>query len=172
MEHKHSLLRDLGAATAWLPTGLAHSDPGNRRVGDVGPRQQERTQLVWDGRARLGFLPTERLLVYGTGGLAYGEVQANLEWSNVFSGIVTSRYWQGSDSDVRVGWTLGAGAEYALTSSISIRAEYLYLDLAKSTVTANYAGLFPATAPQPQIYYTSSHDNKFNIARAAIAYKF
>jgi outer membrane immunogenic protein len=67
---------------------------------------------------------------------------------------------------------LGAGAEYALTSAISIRAEYLYLDLGKSSVTANYAGLFPATATSAQIYYTSSHDNKFNVARAAIAFKF
>ena len=71
-----------------------------------------------------------------------------------------------------MGWTLGAGAEYALTSSISIRAEYLYLDLGKSNVTANYTGLYPQTGPSTQIYYTSSHDKKFNIARAAIAYKF
>jgi outer membrane immunogenic protein len=133
-----------------------------------------RSQLDWFGtaRVRFGYVPTQRLLVYGTGGLAYGEVQGNLEWSNVFSGVVTSRYWEGSDSDVRVGWTLGAGAEYALTSAISIRAEYLYLDLGKSTVTANYAGLYPANATQMQIFYTSTHDNKFNVARAAIAYKF
>jgi outer membrane immunogenic protein len=133
-----------------------------------------KSQLNWFGtaRVRFGYVPTQRLLVYGTGGLAYGEVQGNLEWSNVFSGIATSRYWQGSDSDVRVGWTLGAGAEYALTSSISIRAEYLYLDLGKSNVSANYSGLYPQSAPWTQIYYTSSRDNKFNIARAAVAYKF
>jgi outer membrane immunogenic protein len=132
------------------------------------------SQLDWFGtaRARLGFLPTARLLIYGTGGLAYGEVEGTLEHHNVFSGIATSRYWQGSDSDVKVGWTLGAGAECALTSAISIRAEYVYPDLGKSSVTANYVGLFPATAPDAQVYYTSSHDNKFNVARAAIAYKF
>jgi outer membrane immunogenic protein len=133
-----------------------------------------RSQLDWFGtaRVRFGYVPTPRLLVYGTGGLAYGEVQGNLAWNQVFSSLVTSRYWQGSDSDLRVGWTLGAGAEYALTSSISIRAEYLYLDLGKSSVTANYVGLFPATPPLSQIFYTSSHDNKFNVARAAVAYKF
>jgi outer membrane immunogenic protein len=133
-----------------------------------------RSQLDWFGtaRVRFGFLPTARLLVYGTGGLAYGEVEGSLEHHNVFSGIVTSRYWEGSDSDLRVGWTLGAGAEYALTSSVSIRAEYLYLDLGKSNVMANYSGLYPQSAPWTQIYYTSSHDNKFNIARAAVAYKF
>jgi outer membrane immunogenic protein len=133
-----------------------------------------KSELNWFGtaRMRLGFLPTERLLVYGTGGLGYGEVGRSLEFSNIFTENVTSRYWQGSNSEVRVGWALGAGAEYALTSAISIRAEYLFLDLGKSSVTANYAGLYPQSAPWPQIYYTSSHDNKFNIARAAIAYKF
>jgi outer membrane immunogenic protein len=37
------------------------------------------SQLDWFGtaRVRLGYVPTERLLVYGTGGLAYGEVEGN-----------------------------------------------------------------------------------------------
>jgi|GEM_PF-901221 len=106
-----------------------------------------RSQLNWFGTARMrfGFVPTERLMIYGTGGLAYGFVQGDLDQSSVFSEDFTSRYWQGGDSSVKVGWTLGAGAEYALTSAISIRAEYLYLDLGKSTVTANYAGLFLLT---------------------------
>jgi outer membrane immunogenic protein len=39
-----------------------------------------RSQLDWFGtaRVRFGYVPTPRLLVYGTGGLAYGEVQGNL----------------------------------------------------------------------------------------------
>ncbi len=133
-----------------------------------------RSQLDWFGtmRARLGFLPTAQLLIYGTGGLAYGEVERSLQQSTVIPAIAVGRYWQGNASDVRVGWTAGGGAEYALTPSITVRAEYLYLDLGKSSVTANYVGNFPAAPVQTQIYYASSHDNKFNIARAAIAYKF
>ncbi len=133
-----------------------------------------RSQLDWFGtmRARLGFLPTARLLIYATGGLAYGEVERSLQEATVIPAIAVARYWQGSASDVRVGWTAGGGAEYALTSAITVRAEYLYLDLGKSSVTANYVGTFPAAPLQTQIYYASSHDNKFNIARAAIAYKF
>jgi outer membrane immunogenic protein len=30
---------------------------------------------------------------------------------------------------VRLGWTAGAGLEYALNQSLSIKAEYLYVDL-------------------------------------------
>ncbi|WP_423754295.1 outer membrane protein, partial [Brucella melitensis] len=37
-------------------------------------------RVHWFGtvRARLGFTPTERLMVYGTGGLAYGKVKTSL----------------------------------------------------------------------------------------------
>ena len=35
----------------------------------------------------------------------------------------------GGLSDVRLGWTAGAGLEYALNQSLSIKAEYLYVDL-------------------------------------------
>ena len=35
----------------------------------------------------------------------------------------------GGLSDVRLGWTAGAGVEYALNQNLSVKAEYLYVDL-------------------------------------------
>jgi outer membrane immunogenic protein len=35
----------------------------------------------------------------------------------------------GSESDTRIGWTVGAGLEYALWSNWSVKVEYLYADL-------------------------------------------
>lgn len=69
-------------------------------------------------RGRVGFA-AERFLVYATGGLAYGEGQYQ-----VF-GL--------SNTQTSYGWTLGAGAEYALDRNWSARAEYLYVDLGSST---------------------------------------
>ncbi len=69
-------------------------------------------------RGRIGFA-AERFLVYATGGLAYGEGEYQ-----VF-GL--------SNSQTSYGWTLGAGAEYALDRNWSARAEYLYVDLGSST---------------------------------------
>jgi outer membrane immunogenic protein len=97
----------LGPAPPGFPPGTRIPVPGTGAVETLS--HDSRSQLDWFGtaRARFGYVPTERLLVYGTGGLAYGEIQGNLQWSDVFSGIATSRYWQGSDSDIRVGWRSG-----------------------------------------------------------------
>ena len=76
-------------------------------------------RLDWFGtaRGRVGFLPTERVLLYATGGLAYGQLSARapaipLSWGST-----------------RAGWTVGAGAEAAIDSNWSIKLEYLYMDL-------------------------------------------
>lgn len=69
-------------------------------------------------RARLGWA-IDRVLIYGTGGFAYG--QGNLD----FFGL--------SSSATQTGWTLGAGAEFALDRNWSARAEYLYVDLGSAT---------------------------------------
>ena len=41
--------------------------------------------------------------------------------------------WNGNGgSSTRVGWTLGAGAEYAITNNITLKGEYLYYNLGSS----------------------------------------
>lgn len=74
----------------------------------------------WDGtlRARAGF-SMDRLLFYGTGGLAFGDVK-------VKNGAA-------SDSNVETGWTAGVGAEAAITNNIVGRVEYRYTDLGSDT---------------------------------------
>ncbi len=36
---------------------------------------------------------------------------------------------------IRLGWTIGAGAEFALTPNWSVKAEYLYMGFASRTYT-------------------------------------
>ncbi|MGA9091000.1 MAG: outer membrane beta-barrel protein, partial [Bradyrhizobium sp.] len=76
-------------------------------------------KLDWFGtvRGRIGLLPTDRVLIYATGGLAYGELSATaplipLSWGSI-----------------RAGWTVGAGAEVKLDNNWSVKLEYLYMDL-------------------------------------------
>jgi outer membrane immunogenic protein len=128
------------------------------------------SKIDWFGtlRGRLGFVPTERLLIYATGGLAYGEVKTNISNSEVFSDGV-SRLFLGANTDVRVGWTAGAGLEYAFTSNWTLRGEYLYVDLGTSGTTATFQGTDPL---QSQIRYNASRESRFSVARAALSYKF
>jgi outer membrane immunogenic protein len=115
------------------------------------------TKINWYGtlRTRLGFLPTNNLLVYGTGGLAYGGVKTtvtafNIAPRNVCSPTGFSFCMTGSTGGTSTGWTIGAGMEYALSPAWTVKAEYLHIDLGNRTLTttddpANPGGNLSAT---------------------------
>ncbi|HJZ20457.1 MAG TPA: outer membrane beta-barrel protein, partial [Bradyrhizobium sp.] len=82
-------------------------------------------------RGRLGAIVTPGLLLYATGGLAYGEVKSN---TTVNQFAVTANPppptgGSGSFSDVRAGYAVGAGGEWMFSSKWSAKLEYLYYDL-------------------------------------------
>ncbi len=101
----------VGAETDFSITGLKNTANGVE------------TTLPWLGTTRLrgGFLVTEYLLIYGTGGVAYGHVKVG---NDAFVATTPA-----------VGWTLGGGAEYALGPNIVIGAEYLHVDLDGPSLT-------------------------------------
>ena len=86
-----------------------------------------RVNSIFTATARLGYA-LDRLLVYGQGGLAVGDVAAS-SVSNSFSpgGTVAS------ERKTAVGWTIGGGFEFGLTQNISAKAEYLYFELGSDT---------------------------------------
>jgi outer membrane immunogenic protein len=83
------------------------------------------TQLPWlntfRGRIGYAFGP---VFPYVTGGGAFGGVRATDSITIPGSGNVL-----GGLSDVRLGWTAGAGLEYAVNQYWSVKVEYLYADL-------------------------------------------
>jgi outer membrane immunogenic protein len=85
-------------------------------------------ELKWFGtvRGRLGVLPWDRVLLYATGGLAYGEIE-----STYVTGINGLPLVGLSSSTTRVGWTAGAGVEGALDRNWTVKLEYLYMDLGR-----------------------------------------
>ena len=85
-------------------------------------------RLKWFGtlRGRVAWIPTERLLLYATGGLAYGQLD-----SDYVTGVVGTPVLALSSSTTRAGWTVGAGAEGALDRHWSIKGEYLFMDLGR-----------------------------------------
>lgn len=97
--------------------------------------------LNWFGttRGRLGY-SLGRVLPYVTGGVAYGEVEARGVQA-LAAGLVTSGYARSTN----VGWAAGAGVDIALSSRLSVRAEYLYLQL--PGVSGPSIGLTPPPLP-------------------------
>lgn len=71
-------------------------------------------------RARAGY-NLDLFMPYVTAGLAYGQVKQSLDVDGF--GRFASR------TSNHVGWVVGAGADYAVTEKLSLRAEYLYGDL-------------------------------------------
>jgi outer membrane immunogenic protein len=86
-------------------------------------------------RVRAGFLPFSTLMIYGTGGLAIGEIESTFSASVGSSSIQSSFARHFSTSETKTGWTVGGGAEWQFANSWLLRGEYLYVDLG-STDTA------------------------------------
>lgn len=89
-------------------------------------------KIRWFGtaRARAGVLVTPTILLYGTGGLAYGGVSASTTISTFGLPNVNGTTSIGA-SKTKVGWTLGGGVEGAFLNwnNWTWKFEYLYIDL-------------------------------------------
>lgn len=98
----------------------------------------------WDGsvRGRLGVLISPTMLIYGTGGVAFGKVSGSLSYyGQICAGspcLPTGDYFTTSYtsfSETRVGATGGVGVEMQLFGPWTARLEYRYTDLGKFTKT-------------------------------------
>jgi outer membrane immunogenic protein len=104
-------------------------------------------------RGRIGYLFTPTLLVYGTGGLTYGGVYANvanIAYSNSATayedgpsdvGVTTHTFIGGGQkSQTLVGWNAGGGLEWLFAPNWSVKAEAFYWNLGNMNVpTAAFA---------------------------------
>ena len=122
-------------------------------------------KLSWFGtvRGRLGATVTPDLLLYATGGLAYGHVDASA--NTFFSSDIQP---PASVSQTKAGWTVGAGAEWMFARNWSAKVEYLYLDL--GNVSAIGHSIFSPDVPNAAAAYTWS--TRENIVRAGVNYHF
>ncbi|MDE2330272.1 MAG: porin family protein [Bradyrhizobium sp.] len=123
-------------------------------------------KIDWFGtvRGRVGALISPRVLLYATGGLAYGGVNTN-ETIATITGF--------SNTDVRVGYTVGAGIEGAIGGNWTAKLEYLYVDLGRTS--GSFATTIPAFGPGGAsgnlTSYYSSHISD-NILRVGLNYRF
>jgi len=106
------------------------------------------TRNNWFGtvRGRVGYA-FDRFMPYFTGGLAVGDVEANL------GGFTGSK-------STNAGWTVGVGIEGVLAGNWTAKVEYLYADLGDTTCSSVACGT------------ATNVDLNLNIVRAGLNYRF
>ncbi|MGY2905092.1 outer membrane protein [Bradyrhizobium sp. URHC0002] len=120
-------------------------------------------KLEWFGtvRGRVGVLATPQVLFYATGGLAYGEVK-----NTATIGLVPVAF---SNSDTRVGYTVGAGVEGVIGGNWTAKLEYLWVDLGRTS--GSFLTALPALGGG---VLSSNYSSRItdNIVRLGVNYKF
>ena len=116
----------------------------------------------WFGtiRGRAGFA-VSNFLIYGTAGVALGELQAQTAGLLFGTGGLAFGELRGetfglSESHTSAGWTAGVGAEFGFAPNWSAKVEYLYVDLANSNFTITGV----------------SNGYRFGLVRAGVNYHF
>jgi len=117
-------------------------------------------------RPRIGYA-VDKALFYATGGVAIGDVK----YSNSYVGFSPlgfgSEFETAAVSQTRVGWTVGAGIDYAITPHWVVSGEYLHVDLG----SVSTSGLV-TTGNTPTATFNVSTKLRSDIGRFGIAYKF
>jgi outer membrane immunogenic protein len=104
-------------------------------------------------RGRLG-IAFDRLLVYGTGGVAFAK----------FDNTLTDTFpFTATPGNNQTGWAAGGGLEYAFTDHWTARAEYLH---------AGFRGSRTASDTTGNGYVFAFKDTAVDIGRVGINYKF
>lgn len=117
-------------------------------------------------RGRLGFLVTPALLLYGTGGFAWGKTDSNLVVVDTGSGnFVTAR---GSAEENHFGWAAGVGGEFLVTDGWTVRAEWLHVDLGKE----DYHLKGTTWAGVPHVTDSFPAELEFDVFRVGVNYNF
>lgn len=125
---------------------------------------------TWFGtlRGRLGY-SLGGLLLYGTGGLAVGDMQATASVKAVDA--INGEYvkWKGSTDSINWGWTAGLGAEYGI-SNVSFGLEYLYVDLGTAQWDGTTNGLITNIVENSKA--KGSAEYQFSLVRATAKLQF
>lgn len=143
------------------------------------------TNWLGTARGRVGFLPVSSLLIYVTGGLAYGSVYASTGNNLVQSVDIyqsnggaftpfgsyaeTSVGGDGRYSSVRMGYSSGAGVEWLFAGNWGLKAEAIYYNLGTSSFAATPIGITGSTVvnrPITKVTYDGI------IGRAGVNYHF
>ena len=130
------------------------------------------------GRVGVAVGPQGRLLLYGKGGLAWAHTDIDMAVGNLKAGTYGPDNARSSAGFGQFGWTLGGGAELALSGPWSVELEYDYLHFGGHGVPTPVTGPFEnpafpgingATAPDGR---QASVSQDLHAVKLALNYRF
>lgn len=124
-------------------------------------------QVFGTARARVGFT-TNNWLFYATGGLAWARAEMSIDSISITGPVTMSRL---SAKANHIGWTAGLGTEWAATPNLSLKAEWLYVDLGSEDYDPKglaYAG----TPAEFNHHELASASLDFHTFRVGLNYRF
>ena len=154
--------QQIGRYLAGIEADIQYTDVGRTVVGSapgaLANSATQRLDYLGTLRARVG-LVMDRVLVFATGGLAYGDVRE--AQTIVFPGATYSV----ASTATEFGYAAGGGVEYGFTPNLTGKAEALYYDLGRRRLAG------PA-APPTGLTRGARFDTAGVVARAGLNYKF
>lgn len=122
-------------------------------------------KFLGTARGRIGYA-FGRVMVYGTGGLAYGKTQQS---ANLYGPLpANALQFTAATNTMKTGYAAGGGGEYMMSKKLSMKAEYLYYSLGSETL--NVAVI--AGSGGGGTGYNTTFENKGNIMRLGMNYRF
>ncbi len=125
------------------------------------------SNLEWYGtiRGKVGFTPVDRLLLFVTGGGAYGKITDSTSIVLGAPAPIGTSVVAGM-SDTKFGYVVGVGAEYGIARNLTIFTKYEYLDFGSHTDAMN------AVVAKTPVNFMANQRDDFHTIKFGVDYKF
>ena len=126
----------------------------------------------WDAGLRLGYLLTDRNLLYALGGYSGAQISsgARIDGYGTNGGTAYSTSAASGESGWKSGYVVGAGWETALTDHITLKTEYRYADYGNVKSNSSYRNFYDTGGYGGGA--RQSGDVAVQTVRAVLSYKF
>jgi outer membrane immunogenic protein len=158
-----------GAVVAGLEADVDAADISDSQTitgGGASATLTSKLDMLATARARLGYLVTPSLLLYGTGGAAWGHASVDFSATVPPGVLALGPVTLGQSTNLNeFGWVAGAGVEGKVWDHWLWRAEYLHYDFAKTAVNFSISNA-------GAVYFNTNAQSTVDVVRAGVSFKF